>query len=185
MDRQALATHLSQWQDHLQDSLDGALVAAEQAKLDEHLSTCAECRAEQTKLLALHALFERQLGNAPTLSADFSARVLASVDEQEQARRAAAKVRAERDFQKRRQAFELDWRSLWQRHMGSIVAGTTTIAAVAAMLGATWSSLRGQFLSAFPTLASLQSEMPTTVLILAASIAVSATSFWVLRSKGR
>jgi anti-sigma factor RsiW len=178
-------THSAQWHDRLQDLIDGTLEDKERVEVQTHLHTCESCRIVHTKLLAMHSFLKKQLGTAPMPGADFSARVFASIDEAEQVRRAAARVQAEREFQKRVTAFELDWRSLWQRHMGSIIAGVTTVAAVSAMLGASWASLRGQLLSTFPSLVGLQSSMSTTATALAASVAVSAAALLYLRSKTR
>src|SRR5262245_10021762 len=109
--------HAAEWHDRILDFIDGDLSSAESSLLLKHLESCEDCRGVHAQLSALHARLATELRTAPALSTQFPNRVFAAIETHEQTR-AAAKLRAQRDFQKRSQAFELDWRSLWQRHFG-------------------------------------------------------------------
>jgi hypothetical protein len=175
------AEHLAEWQDRLQDAIDGD--ASEE--LRAHLSVCAICHNQHAKLLALHTQLKTEFANVPALGADFSARVFAKIDSQEQARRVASKQRAEQEFRERMRAFQLDWREILRKHFGNIVAALTVLIALVAGLNSLWTSAREQLHSSIASLpfASNPFALPIAVVIGTASIAAAA--LWWLRTKAR
>jgi hypothetical protein len=184
MRKQNDIAHLAEWQDRLHDAIDNALDATAQDELRTHVEGCSLCREEQARLAALHSRLKLEFGSTPALRADFAVGVLARIDEQEQARRAAAKQRAEYEFNNRLHAFDLDWRELWQRHFGSIVAAVAALAAIFAAMGSTWESTRQQLTDGLhlpPWLLHEPAIAPVALTLAAVSIA--AATLWWLRTK--
>jgi anti-sigma factor RsiW len=64
------------YSDLLNQELDGNLTSEQQARLDEHLAGCAECRAERAELAALSGLLRRS--ELPPQE-DFRVRVMAAL----------------------------------------------------------------------------------------------------------
>jgi len=174
--------HLDLWRDRLLDAIDAPADAPLQAEVREHVTNCPLCHAEQVKLVALHHTLKSTFADKPVLSADFSARVLAHIESAEQARKAAARARAEVEFRRRVNAVSVDWRELWQRHAGSIVAALTAVFGVAAAFDSLWDAALervGAATAALPWAADLS---PIAITVVAA-VGVGAISFGWLRSK--
>jgi anti-sigma factor RsiW len=128
------STHLAEWNDRLQDWLDGDLNAADEAELQAHMADCALCRARADELREL----DFNLANAaPRIALDdaFDARLFARIDEMVDAahdsQRAAARQRMEQELQQNLQALARGWR----RSLLVVVAGA--IAGVAMAFGLT------------------------------------------------
>ena len=177
--------HLAEWQDRLQEAIDCALDDAALTELRKHLDACALCNAEHEKLVALDARLKSEFAVAPTLSVDFSKQLFARIDEHEQARRAAAKQRAEQEFRSRMRAWQFDWREFWQRHIGNIVAAITVIAALIAGLNSTFESARERLISTFDALPWSSSVFALPAIVVAASASLATLALWWLRAKER
>jgi len=186
-------SHAELWQHRLQDSIDRSrrelhdrgVDAQAESELRAHLETCDQCRDEYASLSALHARLATQFAGMPGVGADFSARLFARIDADEDSRRAAAKQRAEREFRRRARAVELNWRELWQRHAGSLIAALAVISALIAALGATWQSLKGQALEVFAFLPWSGNVLALPLTIVAASASIAAISLWWLQTRPR
>jgi len=125
-------THLSEWNDRLQDWLDGDLSAADEAALQAHMTDCAMCRARADELRELDF---NLASAAPRLSLDaaFDARLFARIDAIDDSKRAEARQRLEQELQQNLQALASGWR----RSLLVIVPGA--IAGVAMAFGlASW-----------------------------------------------
>jgi hypothetical protein len=159
--------HSAEWQDRLQDAIDAD--AHTQTEVQAHLESCAQCRREFAKLTALHAQLQSEFAAAPALSDDFSARVFARIDEYEQSRRDAAKQRAEQEFQRRMRAFHLDWRELWQRHTGNLVAALAVIVALVTASSPMLETLNDRVHNVFAALPEPVGRIALPILLAAAA----------------
>jgi anti-sigma factor RsiW len=123
--------HDIEWNDRLQDWLDGDLDAADTAALQAHMDGCAACRARADELQAL----DRSLRSAaPRLALDdaFDAELFAQIDAVDESKRAEARQRIEQELQQNLQALARGWR----RALLFIIPGV--IAGVALAFALTW-----------------------------------------------
>jgi anti-sigma factor RsiW len=123
--------HDIEWNDRLQDWLDGDLDAADAATLQAHMAGCAACRARADELQAL----DRSLRSAaPRLALDdaFDAALFAQIDAVDESKRAEARQRIEQELQQNLQALARGWR----RALLFIIPGV--IAGVALAFALTW-----------------------------------------------
>ncbi|HYM36639.1 MAG TPA: hypothetical protein VET48_14665 [Steroidobacteraceae bacterium] len=181
MTKQSDADHLIQWQDRIQDAIEGNA----DAELRAHLQTCEICRNHHAKLRSLHAQLATKFANAPSLGADFSASVFAQIDSHEQARRAAAKQRAEQEFQKRVGAFRLDWREIFQRHFGNVVATLTVLVALLAGMSSLWQTARDQLHDSIASLPFASNAFALPIVIVVGTATIATAMLWWLRTKTR
>jgi anti-sigma factor RsiW len=123
--------HDIEWNDRLQDWLDGDLDAADAVALQAHMAGCAACRARADELQAL----DRSLRSAaPRLALDdaFDAALFAQIDAVDESKRAEARQRIEQELQQNLQALARGWR----RALLFIIPGV--IAGVALAFALTW-----------------------------------------------
>jgi anti-sigma factor RsiW len=123
--------HDIEWNDRLQDWLDGDLDAADAAALQAHMAGCAACRTRADELQAL----DRSLRSAaPRLALDdaFDAELFAQIDAVDESKRAEARQRIEQELQQNLQALARGWR----RALLFIIPGV--IAGVALAFALTW-----------------------------------------------
>jgi anti-sigma factor RsiW len=113
-----LAEHDFDWNDRLQDWLDGELDPGEQARFDAHLAGCARCTGGLARLQALD-LSLRSAAPPPTLDSAFDAKLFAEIDKIDEARRAAARERVQAEIQTELKLLTQNWR----RTLGLIVPG--------------------------------------------------------------
>ena len=123
--------HDLEWNDCLQDGLDGELDPAEQASFDTHVASCPRC---QTRLKRLESLDQALQNAAPPVSLDasFDARLFAKIDDVDETRRAAARERVQSEMQLELQLLARNWR----RTLGVIVPGIIAGIALAFSLAA-------------------------------------------------
>jgi anti-sigma factor RsiW len=175
--------HSEHWQVRFQDAIDGALDLQTQTELNAQLQSCTSCRDEFAKLQTLHARLTTEFKLTPMLGNSFDATIMGRIDEQEHAKLAAAKQRAEQQFRERMRAFGWSWREISQRYFGSMIAAIAVFIAVAAALGSIWESLRERLAEAITSVPVLQGMGSTTLTIFIAALSVSAASLWLLRTK--
>jgi anti-sigma factor RsiW len=128
----AAREHHLEWNDRLQDWLDGDLSTAEGAALQAHMADCALCRARADELREL----DFNLASAApriTLDDSFNARLFAQIDAIDESQRAEARRRIEQELQQNLQALARGWRR------SLLVIATGAIAGVAVAFGlASW-----------------------------------------------
>lgn len=114
--------HSSQWNDRLQDWLDGELNDADSAAFEAHLSSCREC---QQTMAALEELDTALTAAAPPLelNATFDRALFARIDAIDDSKRAEARRRAEQEWQQQMQALSRNWRRTLAFVIPGIVAG--------------------------------------------------------------
>ena len=101
--------HDLQWNDRLQEWLDGDLPSAEVAAFEAHLADCAAC---QTLLGEFRQLDASLQAATPRLQLDdaFDERIFAQLDAIDETQRAAARAQAEREFQNNLRNLASGWR---------------------------------------------------------------------------
>jgi anti-sigma factor RsiW len=118
----AVHEHQLEWNDRLQDWLDGDLNAADTAALQAHMADCALCRARAEELQEL----DRSLVSAaPRLALDdaFDARIFAQIDAIDDSKRAEARRRFEQELQQNLQTLARGWRRALLFIVPGVVAG--------------------------------------------------------------
>jgi anti-sigma factor RsiW len=123
--------HHTDWEDRLQDWLDGDIDAADAAALEAHMADCAACRARADELRAL----DFSLSSAAprlTLDAAFDAKLFAQIAAIDDSKRAEARQRIEQELQQNLQALARGWR----RALLFVVPGV--VAGVALAFALTW-----------------------------------------------
>jgi anti-sigma factor RsiW len=114
--------HDIEWNDRLQDWLDGDLDAADAAALQAHMTDCAACHARAEELQAL----DRSLRSAaPRMALDdsFDAKIFAQLDVIDDAKRAEARRRVEQELQQNLHALARGWRRALLFIVPGVIAG--------------------------------------------------------------
>jgi anti-sigma factor RsiW len=125
--------HDIQWNDRLQDWLDGDLDAADTAALQAHMADCAACRARADELQTL----DRDLRSAtPRLALDdsFDAKIFAQLDAIDETKRAEARRRLEQELQQNLHALARGWRRALLFVIPGVIAGVALAFALASWL---------------------------------------------------
>jgi anti-sigma factor RsiW len=122
--------HDLDWNDRLQDWLDGELDAAEQASFDTHLASCPRCQAHLAQLQEIDESL-REAAPTATLDSAFDARLFAEVDQIDEAQRAAARARVQAEIQSELQQLTANWRQTLGIIVPGIIAGIALAFALA------------------------------------------------------
>jgi anti-sigma factor RsiW len=123
-------THQLEWEDRLQDWLDGDLDAADAAALQAHIVDCAACRARAD---ALQSLDSNLRSAAPRLTLDdaFDAKLFAQIDAIDDSKRAETRQRIEQELQQNLQALARGWRRALLFIVPGVIAGVALAFALA------------------------------------------------------
>jgi anti-sigma factor RsiW len=115
-------THLSEWNDRLQDWLDGDLDASDEAALQAHMADCGLCRARADELRELDF---NLASAAPRLALDdaFDAKLFAQLDAIDETKRAEARRRVEQELQRDLRTLARGWRRALLFMVPGVVAG--------------------------------------------------------------
>src|SRR4051794_26988823 len=105
---QSLLDHHLEWNDRLQDWLDGDS-SENSAEFEHHLRTCEICQQQLERLEALESSLMSELPR-PRLDASFDARLFGQIERLDETRRAAARERAEAERQQSLDALARSWR---------------------------------------------------------------------------
>ena len=116
------AQHSPEWDDRLQDWLDGELDAAASAAFEAHLNGCAEC---QQTFETFEQLDTALAAVSPSLELDsaFDARLFARIDAIDDSKRAEARRRLEQEWQQQLHALSRNWRRTLAFVIPGVVAG--------------------------------------------------------------
>jgi anti-sigma factor RsiW len=129
--------HDLEWNDQLQDLLDGDVTGGERAALETHVAGCARCRAQFAKLKKLDALLHAKI-DAPAPSASFDQQVFARINAFDTHARERARRRIDRELKDNLEMLSRGWR----RGLISTLAGAVAGLAVAVAL-ITWADQSG------------------------------------------
>ncbi len=128
------STHAADWNDRLQDLVDGMLPRELRAVVQAHVTACDACRQQ---LELLHRLDE-SLGQAlpaPRLGVEFDAGILQSIaDEPSVTPITIRKSRFEREHQFRVDNLKRGLRRQWRSSIPDLIAGAAVLAAMPPIL---------------------------------------------------
>ena len=131
--RHDLPEHHLQWNDRLQDWLDGALDATEAPVIEAHLADCAICQQRLGDFEQLEAQL-RQAAPPLRLDTSFDARVFSQIESVDEAKRAAARQRIEQELQNNLQVLSQSWRRTLTFVIPGIAAGVALAFALTSYL---------------------------------------------------
>jgi anti-sigma factor RsiW len=122
--------HHLEWNDRLQDWLDGDVDAAESALVERHLANCAICQQRLADFEQLDAALHEA---APRIALDdaFDRRIFAQIEAVDETRRAQARERANQELQQNLRALSRGWRRTLAFIVPGIVAGVAIAFALA------------------------------------------------------
>jgi anti-sigma factor RsiW len=129
----ATPAHDSEWDDRLQDWLDGDVSAQAAAEIEDHLGDCTSCQERLAQFEALDVSL-RQAAPSQSLDADFDAKVFALIDTISDAERIAARERMEAEFRDNLQRLSRNWRRTLGLAIPGVVAGIALAFAVTALV---------------------------------------------------
>jgi anti-sigma factor RsiW len=123
--------HHLEWNDRLQDWLDGDASEVDGTAVEEHLNDCQICQQRLAEFQQLEtALFNGS--SAPSLvAAAFDTRLFAQIDVVDEAQRAAARQRVEQELQANLQALSRSWRRALAFVIPGIIGGIALAFAMA------------------------------------------------------
>lgn len=133
LDKQPPSQHSQEWNDRLQDWLDGELNSGDTAAFEAHLKTCAECQQSMEELEQLDAALTEA---SPPLELDtaFDAQLFAKIGAIDEGQRAEARRRIEQEWQQQLQALSRNWRRTLAFVIPGLVAGIAIAFAAAGWL---------------------------------------------------
>lgn len=119
---QSSPAHSEEWDDQLQDWLDGELNGADSAAFEAHLAACDSC---QQSLAALEKLDTALVAATPPLQLDqaFDQRLFARVETIDESKRAEARQRLELEWQQQMQALSRNWKRTLAFVIPGVIAG--------------------------------------------------------------
>lgn len=123
----------SQWDDSLQDWLDGALNGADSAAFEAHLAHCGRC---QQNLGDFEELDTALIDAAPPLELDatFDKRLFAQIDAIDESKRLEARRRLEQEWQQQMQTLTRNWRRTLAFVIPGIIGGMVLAMALVSWL---------------------------------------------------
>jgi anti-sigma factor RsiW len=122
--------HDLEWNDRLQDWLDGESDERERALAESHVASCASCQQRWRDLQTLDAAL-KDVSPRLTLNDTFDALLLAKIDEASDAQRSQARARAQAEFQAEIHALSRNWRRTLTTILPSVLAGIAIALALA------------------------------------------------------
>jgi anti-sigma factor RsiW len=131
--KQSSSRHSQEWNDRLQDWLDGELNSADTAAFEAHLKACAEC---QQSVQELEELDTALVAATPALQLDtaFDAQLFAKIEAIDDSKRAEARRQIEQEWQQQLQALSRNWRRTLAFVIPGVVAGIAIAFAAAGWL---------------------------------------------------
>jgi anti-sigma factor RsiW len=123
----------TQWDDALQDWLDGELNDADSAAFEAHLAACGLCQRSLPEFEELdEALVEA--APPPQLSSDFDQNLLARIDAIDESKRLEARRRLELEWQQQMQSLSRNWHRTLAFVIPGIIGGIVLAVALMSWL---------------------------------------------------
>jgi anti-sigma factor RsiW len=114
--------HDREWNDRLQDLLDGDVASGERAMLELHVAGCTRCRTQFSRLKRLDVLLRTKL-DRPFAATGFDQQVHARINAMDDQARDKARRRMERELQENLQTLASGWRRGLLSVIGGAIAG--------------------------------------------------------------
>ena len=122
--------HDLQWNERVQDWLDGEPDERERVLIEAHLRSCEWCQQSLNEFETLDAAL-KQASPKLTLDEGFNARLFAQIDQHSEAQRLEARQRAQAEFQAELNALSRNWRRTLTTILPSVIAGIAIAFALA------------------------------------------------------
>jgi anti-sigma factor RsiW len=135
LNAEAISEHILEWNDRLQDWLDGDFSQSDRAEFEKHLATCEICQEQVAQFQSLETSLTGGVAR-PQLDASFDARLMAQIDSMDEARRTVARQRAEEERQRSLDALARSWRRTLAFVLPGILGGIALAFALAGYLDA-------------------------------------------------
>jgi anti-sigma factor RsiW len=129
--------HDAEWNDRLQDLIDGDVAGLERATTEGHVAGCARCRSQFASLKKLDALLHSKI-TAPSLTHSFDHHVFARINARDTQAQERARRRIDRELQENLETLSKGWR----RGLLSLIGGAVAGVALALAL-ITWTDQTG------------------------------------------
>lgn len=126
----AVSEHHLEWNDRLQDWLDGDIEAGDAGVFEAHLGACSICQERVARMQALETALMAATPR-PVLDAGFDARLFAMIDAVDESQRAAARQRAERELEQNLKALSRSWRRAVTFMIAGVIGGVAVALALA------------------------------------------------------
>lgn len=168
------------WDERLQDWLDGDLGPGEAAAVATHIASCTACQTRASALQAIDTALAEAFSQ-PRLTASFDRHVLERVATTRQADQAAARARAEREWQEQKATLAHQWHSAWRSTLLNTLAGVALLICVLTTFGAL--PVFSHLTDRVAPLTQYVSARPVMTLPVAAVMTVVA--IWVVRVLAR
>jgi anti-sigma factor RsiW len=117
------------WEERLQNWIDGDLHPAQFAAVAEHIASCTSCHARMNRLRAVDAALSGSFSQA-TLDESFDRKVFERIASAAKTDRVAARARIEREWQDQIAALSDQWRDVWKVIILNAVAGVAVLIAL-------------------------------------------------------
>jgi anti-sigma factor RsiW len=114
--------HDREWNDRLQDLLDGDVASGERHGFEAHVAGCTRCRAQFSKLKRLDSLLRSKM-ERPVVSGGFDQQVFARIAAMDDLARDKVRRRMERELQENLQTLAAGWRRGLLSVIGGAIAG--------------------------------------------------------------
>lgn len=121
--------HDFEWNDRLQDLIDGDVVGSARATIETHVGSCKRCRTQFNRLKKLDALLQAQV-ERPDPGAGFDSQVFARIDAFDAQAREAARRRIDREFKDNLERLTNDSRRRLFGVAGGATAGASLVVAL-------------------------------------------------------
>ena len=133
------SAHLAEWEDQLQDLIDQVLPAAATIRLHAHLGSCLICTRAHRRLLNIDAQLRSAIGDALP-GPDFNQRLFANIKAMENRKRVITLEHERAEFLVRTEQTRNNWRAQLRFHLGNVVAGIATLAAITSTIASSTST---------------------------------------------
>jgi anti-sigma factor RsiW len=167
-----------EWDERLQDWIDGDLDPSGAAALEAHVAGCSACQARMSGFRALDTTLAKALA-PPALSEAFDRRLLEHVDRASTSERTAARARLEREWQAQMRAFSRQWRHALGSMLLNLLLGTALLVALLARLGAP--SLVSRLIEQSGQLTHYASLRPASAAMVAVA-GLTVAALWLTRA---
>lgn len=117
-----IAQHDLEWNDRLQDLLDGDLSNGERASVESHVAGCARCRSQLAQLKRIDVLMRSKL-EAPNLHPSFDQQLFARIGAMDAQARDKARKRIEAELRQDLESLAQGWRRNWITVFAGAIAG--------------------------------------------------------------
>jgi anti-sigma factor RsiW len=114
--------HDREWNDRLQDLLDGDAAGVDRATFESHVAGCTRCRTQFTKLKRLDSSLRSKI-ERPFVGATFDQQVFARINAMDEQARDKTRRRMERELQDNLQILAAGWRRGLLSVIGGAIAG--------------------------------------------------------------